>query len=164
MVRATMLFAAAILGAVVVQVRAHGHITLPRSTRNGGDFLTGGDCSTGACFWFSNNVEIPFSEPQLPNNMRSIQLNVTGQPQDVYAKSPWRAPGSAPVYGSGGGSAGGGPVAYANGGNPPKGMPQGLDGLTLPKNGPAEVWKRGAEVEVAWAISANHGGGCKPGL
>ena len=148
-----------LLATVASEVDAHGHLTLPASTRHGGTLAKGGDCTNGACFWFSNNVQIPFDEPRLPNDMRSIQLNVTGQPQDVYAKSPWRAPGSAPVYGSGCGSAGGGPTAYANGGNPPRGVEQGLDGLTLPKNGKPAVFKRGAEVEVAWAIAANHGGG-----
>jgi hypothetical protein len=91
--------------------------------------------------------------------MRSTQLNVTGQPQDVYVTSPWRAPGTAPVYASGCGAAGGGPTAYANGGQPPPGVPQGADGVLLPAHGEAERWERGTDVEVAWAISANHGGG-----
>ena len=65
-------------------------------------------------------------------------------------------------FGSGCGSAGGGPTHFANGGNPPKGIPQGYDGLDMPKAGTPPVWIKGAEVEVAWAISANHGGGCAP--
>jgi hypothetical protein len=99
-------------------------------------------------------VEIP-GPPTLPNDMRSIQLNVTSQPEDVYVTSPWRAPGTAPVYGSGCGAAGGGPTGFANGGQPPQGIPQGTDGVLLPTHGEAETWKRGSEVEVAWAISAN---------
>ena len=55
--------------------------------------------------------------------------------------------------------AGGGPTAYANGGQPPPGVPQGADGVLLPAHGEAERWERGTDVEVAWAISANHGGG-----
>jgi len=83
---------------------------------------------------------------------------VTGQPQDVYATSPWRAPGSAPVFGSGCGVAGGDKDDYLNGGRI-SGFPQGMDGLKLPKVGKPEVWKRGETAEIAWAIAANHGGG-----
>jgi hypothetical protein len=124
----------------------------------GGSVAMGGLCENGACFWFSNNVEIP-GPITLPNSMRTINMNITGQPQDVYAKTPWRAPGTAPVYGSGCGAAGGGPTFYANGGQPPQGIAQGLDGLNMPKVGAPAVWKKGSEVDVAWAISANHGGG-----
>ena len=148
-----MLRAASVVG-LVGSAAAHGHMTIPASTRNGGDFTTGGSCAKGQCFWFSNNVEIPGSIT-LPNEMRSLQLNVTGKPEDVYATSPWRAPGTAPVYGSGCGAAGGGPTAFANGGQPPPGVPQGTDGFFLPKHGTPEQWKRGSEVEVGWAISAN---------
>lgn len=56
--------------------------------------------------------------------MRTLQLNVTGQPADVYATSPWRAPGSAPVFGSGCGVAGGSKDVYLNGGSI-VGYPQG---------------------------------------
>ena len=45
-----------------------GHVTLPASTRNGGSMATGGSCTSGQCFWFSNNVEIP-GEPTLPNGV-----------------------------------------------------------------------------------------------
>jgi len=107
--------------------------------------------------WFSNNVEIP-GNITLPNEMRSVQPNVTGQPEDVYATSPWRAPGSAPVFGSGCGVAGGSNEFYLNGGGI-TGYKQGMDGLQLPKHGKPEVWKRGETAEIAWAIAANHGGG-----
>ena len=90
--------------------------------------------------------------------MRSVQPNVTGQPADVYVTSPWRAPGSAPVFGSGCGVAGGSKDMYLNGGSI-KGYTQGMDGLQLPKVGKPEVWKRGDTVEIAWAVTANHGGG-----
>eukprot|EP00912_Choanoflagellata_sp_UC4_P000987 UC4_evm9s607 len=108
-----------LLGFIQFQLIAavgHGHVTLPASTRNGGSLAKGGDCRNGACFWFSNNVEIP-GKPTLPKQFWSVNNNVTeGAPNDLFATSPWRAPGSAPVYGSGCGSAGGGPVAYLNGG------------------------------------------------
>lgn len=132
-------------------VAGHGHMTLPPSTRMGGSVALGGSCTNGACYWFSNNVEIP-GEPTLPVADRTL---TNAGPWD---RSPWRAPGSAPVYGSGCGVAGGGPLAFANGGTAPKGYQQGSDGLNAPEHEPT-VWQLGASVEVAWAISANHGGG-----
>ena len=47
-----------------------------------------------------NNVAIP-GKPSLPSALRTVQPNVTAQPWDVYAASPWRGPGTAPVQGSG---------------------------------------------------------------
>lgn len=47
---------------------------------------------------------------------------------------------------------------YANGGYPPHGIAQGFDGVKMPKK-TTTTWARGSSVEVAWAISANHGGG-----
>lgn len=41
---------------------------------------------------------------------RSVNGNVNGGKGDVFATSPWRAPGTAKVYGSGCGAAGGGPT------------------------------------------------------
>jgi len=45
-----------------------------------------------------------------------------------------------------------------NGGVSPAGVPQGTDGLKLPAQ-PPTMWKRGSVVEVAFALTANHGGG-----
>lgn len=152
MVRALVLATSAAL------VAGHGHLTLPPSTRHGGQLALGGQCATaagkGACFWFSNNVEIP-GEETLPVKFRSV---TNGGTPDVFGTAPWRAPGNAPVYGSGCGVAGGGPLPFANGGTPPPGATQGMDGLELPEMAPT-IWQIGSTVEVAWAISANHGGG-----
>jgi len=49
-------------------------------------------------------------------------------------------------------------VPLFNGGFPPPGIPAGTDGITLPKQ-PATIYKRGEIVEMAWALTANHGGG-----
>jgi len=107
--------------------------------------------------WFSNNVKVSGS-PSLPAYARTVEANISGGPEDIYRTSPWRAPGSAPVFGSGCGAAGGGPQHYLNAGDPPPGIPQGADGLTLPKFS-TQYWGRGSAAEVAWAITANHGGG-----
>jgi len=139
----------------------HGHMTYPPSTRHGGSLALGGDCqkSQGACYWFTNNQQIP-GQPVLNDAwIRSVNVNVSsGSVPDWSRKNPWRAPGTAPVVGSGCGVAGGGPVAYANGGTPPDGIAQGVDGLTLPRKTPT-VWPRGSVQEVGMAVSANHAGG-----
>jgi len=139
--------------ASVSSVAGHGHLTLPPSTRMGGSLSLGGSCTNGACFWFSNNVET--TKETLPVEARSV---TNGGSPDVFGTSPWRAPGRAPVYGSGCGVAGGGPLRYANGGNAPKGVAQGFDGKDMPEMEPS-VWQLGSTVDVAWAIAANHGGG-----
>lgn len=129
------------------QTAGHGRITRPASTRHG-----------RSTAWFSNNVKIPGPPSLASPDLRTVQPNVTGQPEDVYVASPWRAPGSAPVLGSGCGVGGGDKLPYRNGGHCP-GCPQGLDGKHLPKVGKPEEWKRGGTAEVAWMIAANHGGG-----
>lgn len=153
--RTYLLFLAA---ALVWTTDAHGQVTFPPSTRHGGSLKAGGGCThIGECMWFSNQVEIP-GEPSLPDYGRTMEANITGGPEDVYRKSPWRAPGRAPVFGSGCGAAAGGPYSYPGAGDPPPGIKQGADGLTLPQVS-TQMWNPGAEVEVAWAIAANHGGG-----
>ena len=127
------------------QTAGHGRITWPASTRHGGSLETGNRCGRGAegCnSWFSNNVKIPGAPSLASPGLRTVQPNVTSQPQDVYAASPWRAPGSAPVLGSGCGVGGGGRLPYRNGGYC-AGCPQGLDGKHLPKVGKPQEWKRG---------------------
>ena len=82
---------------------------------------------------------------------------------------PWRAPGTAPVQGSGCGILGGNAVPLPNGGTVDPAR-QGMDGIKLPKATSAKpsVWKRGSIQEVGFGITANHGGGysyrlCKAG-
>jgi hypothetical protein len=122
-----------------------------------GSIELAGDCNHMECMWFSQPATIP-GEPTLPDYARTMQTNVSAGPNDFSRGAPWRAPGSAPVYGSGCGVAGGGPVPYSNGGNAPEGYTNGDDFLSIPPGKPA-VWRRGATEEVAYAIFANHGGG-----
>jgi len=135
----------------------HGVVVDPPSNRHGGSYYAAGDCVNLGCMWFSQPMKIP-GEATLPKYARSFNVDVEGGPGDWTRKMPWRAPGTAPVLGSGCGVAGGANVALFNGGFPPPGIPAGTDGITLPAQRPA-IWKRGSEVEVAWAITANHGGG-----
>eukprot|EP00658_Telonema_sp_P-2_P027808 TRINITY_DN21417_c0_g1_i4.p1 TRINITY_DN21417_c0_g1~~TRINITY_DN21417_c0_g1_i4.p1 ORF type:complete len:389 (+),score=84.15 TRINITY_DN21417_c0_g1_i4:152-1168(+) len=147
-----------LLGLAMLPLAAsHGHITLPPS-RHGGRLEFGGHCNNNACMWFSQPTSIP-SEPTLPHHMRTYNLNVkTGEPGDWSASMPWRAPGSAPVQGSGCGVGGGNHVPLPNGGE--LDGAQGMDGLSLPKlPGPGAVWPRGSTQQVGFGILANHGGG-----
>jgi len=84
-----------------------------------------------------------------------------GSPEDFYAFSPWRAPGSAPMIDSCG-MAGGRYPGQGTGGAGAQYQntsiaKEGDMGSKLPL-GPAEVtWKAGSSVEVGWTVMANHG-------
>lgn len=119
----------------------------------------GGNCKNGACYWFSQIAEIP-GEPTLNDaKYRTVNVNVSSGDSDWSRKNPWRAPGSAPVHGSGCGTAGGGPIPYDGTGANAGAYAQGADALAvLPKMEPT-VWKAGSVQEVAQGISANHNGG-----
>ena len=147
-------------GLVLMAVPAygHGHMTSPPS-RNGGTLARAGDCLHGECMFFSQPSAIP-GEPTLNDApLRTFNVDVSSGPTDFTRRNPWRAPGSAPVLGTGCGRAGGGPVRSYNGGTAKEfGLVQNQDGAELPR-APAATWQRGSTVEVAWAINANHGGG-----
>lgn len=119
------------------------------------------------CFFSQPSAEQPTAAviPIAPTNndsqYRTVNVDVVGGDGDWTRIMPWRAPGWAPVLGSGCGVAGGGIVHNSNGGWPPRGMSQGEDALTLPgpEGGPVTLWQAGSSVEVAFGIWANHGGG-----
>ena len=178
----------AALCSIVVCVAGHGNLNHPPSTRQGvagkitaGSLQGGGYCEqpwgpeqqpfshnelNGACMLFSQPSEKQPTAAIIPGpptlndaRWRTVNVNVSSGPGDWTRIMPWRAPGSAPVLGSGCGVAGGGDVWQSNGGWPSRGMAQGADPLaTLPK-GPPTVWKAGSAVEAAWGVWANHGGG-----
>ncbi len=138
----------------------HGHITWPPSTRHGGSLETAGRCwPSQACFWFSQPTWIPGKPKLNDKRYRTFNVDVSGGPDDWSRVFPWRAPGTAPVLGSGCGLAGGSKTWRAPDGIPPTPYPLGFDGALLPPRSP-QVWRAGDTVEVAWAITANHGGGC----
>jgi len=109
--------------------------------------------------WFTQPTTIP-GEPTLNNQTwRTVNINVADGANDWSRKSPWRSPGTAPVLGSGCGVSGGNAKPIPNGGAAwPDMPPQGSDGLLLPRQQPT-VWQRGTVEEVAFALTANHGGG-----
>jgi len=137
----------------------HGLLTLPESNRQNGLLAKAGSCEDGECLWFSDAVTIP-GEPTLnAAPLRTFNVHATEGQEDWSRQNPWRAPGSAPVFGSGCGMAGGGNVTRdERAAYPPQGRPQGFDGAELPAQEPT-VWRTGGVEEVAWAITANHGGG-----
>jgi len=82
---------------------------------------------------------------------------------DVYRHNPWRAPGTAPVFDPCGKAGGGnmgkpGPGAafYVDSVNAKQGD---LGSVVLPARPSGAVWHVGEEVETAWGMRANHGGG-----
>jgi hypothetical protein len=161
-----MTLALVVAFALCGEVSGHGHMLSPPS-RQGGTVAMAGQCwQHGQCYWFSQPAAIP-GKPTLPDYARTFNMNVTSGPKDWTRKMPWRAPGTAPVYGSGCGTAGGGPRAYPNGGaiariikTFAKNVKQGDDSLdALPPLAKPTVWKRGGVEEAIWSMHANHGGG-----
>lgn len=143
-----------------------------------------------ACFYFSNGCTIGcevcdgVTRAPLPNNWsprkkspacanpgkatncafetRTVNAQAKcGSEQDVYYFSPWRAPGSAPVFDSCGiaggkhNGPGDGETVYKN----TTFAHQGDQGSKLPMVKSPVRWTAGSVVEVAWTIQTNHGGG-----
>jgi len=87
-----------------------------------------------------------------------------GGDEDYFYYSPWRAPGFAPVIDSCG-SAGGRIPGQGDGGfgaqyvNTTNARVGDLGSKTLPRSDNGVKWHQGEEVEVAWTLQANHGGG-----
>jgi len=80
--------------------------------------------------------------------------------KDVETRNPWRHPGSAPVYNPCGLNGGGYvPGPHGTGGEAFPGHPQGWKGTELAPLLKKTTWIAGSVVEVAWALTANHGGG-----
>jgi len=86
-----------------------------------------------------------------------------GSADDFYFFSPWRAPGSAPVIdacGSAGGRFAGQGIGGAGAQFQNSSLArQGDKGSQLPAMPSHVTWKAGSDVEVAWTVMANHGGG-----
>ena len=143
----------------MARAHAHGVMTWPPSSRQNGSLAHAGSCAFDDCMWYSDFVTIP-GEPTV-NDERSRTFNVKVQSgaKDWSRKNPWRAPGTAPVFGSGCGIFGGlaDPVVDSAGSLMPSHTP-GTDGKSLPEK-EAMTWPKGSTQEVAWAITANHGGG-----
>jgi len=89
-----------------------------------------------------------------------IGMEVEGFFDNVENRNPWRYPGSAPVENSCGLNGGGyqsGP--HGTGGEAFFGFLQGWKGTEVSPLLKETTWIAGSTVEVAWGITANHGGG-----
>jgi len=109
--------------------------------------------------WYTDFTEIP-GEPTLnKEEFRTFNVKVHSGPDDYSRKNPWRAPGTAPVAGSGCGLLGGALKPYLpSAGHLLPNHPNGTDGAVVAASAATE-WPKGSVQEVAWAITANHGGG-----
>lgn len=120
--------------------------------------------------WYTNGTWIPGNRT-LPENSPLITYAKTAKATDPLSKgtwagmqkNPWMAPGTAPVWspcGIDGGNPKGCPVGNPGGsGCAPGGYGHGPDARTLPGNTKPTKWIAGAEEEVIFGITANHGGG-----
>jgi len=131
----------------------------------------------GYCLWFSQGCTIGCDKcggtngaATCPKQQAKATLPQELRTYNVKSKdcgvNPWCAPGSAPVLDSCG--LAGGDVdegKQGNGGVPPDFYKQGFKGTEVPfgagtaSGHPVTTWKAGKTAEVAWAITANHGGG-----
>merc|ERR1719502_1185050 len=166
-------------------VTSHGVIYEPPARAAGGMSLLLPTCAGGSCLWFNQGCTIgcpnatgksglPVGPPDCKNHaqptlkfedkdLRTYALSEPYRFFDYTKFHPWRYPGSAPVLDPCGISGGwfhkGAPFA---GGSPPPGVPIGELGSSFPYNQKLysqTVWIAGSTAEVAWGITANHGGG-----
>eukprot|EP00931_Biecheleriopsis_adriatica_P086511 TRINITY_DN61171_c0_g1_i1.p1 TRINITY_DN61171_c0_g1~~TRINITY_DN61171_c0_g1_i1.p1 ORF type:complete len:389 (+),score=53.25 TRINITY_DN61171_c0_g1_i1:78-1244(+) len=151
--------AAGVAACVLQCCEGHGLLTLPESMQNG-SLAVAGSCAYDSCMWYSDFVQIP-GEPTInQEHLRTFNVKVSSGPADWTRKNPWRAPGTAPVIGSGCGVMGGEyhPVINSSGNFMEGHLPAGTDGAHTPAK-KTTVWRKGEAAEVAFALTANHGGG-----
>merc|ERR1719384_1137745 len=149
------------LAVIVCQHRCHGHSTLTwPPSRTGGTLAHAGACVNNSCMWYTDFTEIPGMPTLNEEQFRTYNLNVSSGACDWSRKNPWRAPGTAPVHGSGCGLLGGAATPYLGsaGALVPSEFSPGTDG-TNTTAGPVSEWPKGSVQEVALALTANHGGG-----
>jgi len=151
-----------------VESSGHGTLTWPPSRTNG-DLKWAGLAAAYSAetrhpnlgfLWFSQPVVIP-GEPTLNDpEDRTFNVHVSSGEKDWSRQFPWRAPGTAPVLGSGCGVSGGSSVQIPNGGTSSdvSRWPFGMDATDLPATN-STTWSMGGTAEVAFALLANHGGG-----
>jgi hypothetical protein len=136
---------------------AHGVLTVPisRSLRLATNASDGrqfaGECPGGtACTWYNQRVVIPGETTNCDRAYRTMGVacgdeNPIDFPCVAGAAVPWCAPGTAPVYS---------PCGIFSGGFGSRGRDmRDIDGTSQSE------WQAGSVQQVAWAITANHGGG-----
>lgn len=165
-----MLVQALALASQFAVVCAHGAMQWPPSwfDANGTSGLAPLGFNLGV-MWFSNETSIP-GEPTILEGspLLTYPKSQGGYPGGAgyVGKTPWRAPGSAPIFspcGVLGGNPHGCPVGASQAPGticPGGGSAYGPDAVksTFP-NAVTTEWARGSVVEAGWGIRANHGGG-----
>lgn len=173
----------ALAAKLLVEASGHAMLYEPPARSTGGIRVGQPNCAGGSCLWFTLGTfigcpvvtggdrlnatlcpspakpTIQWMDPRLATvfpdgSPLSTQLG------DWTMLHPWRFPGSAPVSnacGVNGGGACSGPSG--TGGEAFFGHEQGHLGTELPPLLKQTTWIAGSEVEVAWGITANHGGG-----
>lgn len=167
-----------VLVALVTYGASHGVMYEPPTRNSGGMNFLLPACAGGSCLWFNQGCTMGCEKcsgkgivyPDIPdcknhaeptvNDKKERTWNLNNLITDYTKHHPWRYPGSAPVENPCG-LAGGWYTKgqKGNGGDAPPGFPQGSDGKALPKLLEQTLWVVGSTVEVAWGITANHGGG-----
>jgi len=169
----------------VLRAGAHGVMYEPPTRLSGGMHILNPTCAGGSCLWFNQGCTIgcpaatgisgiPVGKPDCKDHaeptlkfenkeLRTYALSEEYRLLDYTKYHPWRYPGSAPILDPCG-IAGGwfSPGADFAGGWAPPGVPQGAEGSKAPWNQSLSletVWIAGQTAEVAWGITANHGGG-----
>lgn len=164
---------------------AHGVIYEPPARTSAGMHILTPTCAGGSCLWFNQGSTIgcPFAtgnsgppvgppdckdhaQPTIKfgdKDLRTYAMDAIYRLDDYTKFHPWRYPGSSPLVDPCG-LAGGWYVPGADfaGGWAPPGVPQGAAGSFAPWNSTLvdkTVWVAGSQAEVAWGITANHGGG-----
>ncbi len=129
---------------------------------------------TYGCLWFSQGCQPGCSKctdktsgdtcsepggtmkPTLNDPKLRTYSNIVGY--DATKNNPWRSPGHSPIFSPCGLAGGGNNSHEGNGAKAPPGVKQGLDGAKM-KEGPKTQWPQGSVQDVAFSITANHGGG-----
>ncbi len=148
------MLSSAVLLVTIGKAWAHGRMTLPDSRQGGSLEVAGTACgwhdgdsvAECECCWYTDKISTAgatICDPALitwqPNHP-DICDPTSGN--DWTYDRPWRAPGSAAIQS---------PCGVLN-------SDTGTDGVDLPPTNRTK-WQRGGLAEVAWAATANHGGG-----
>jgi len=137
-------------------VSGHGTMTKPiaRSmlqfgVKPGEGFAVAGTCPGTVCAWYTQSTTIPGKITNCDKRMRTMGVNCNSTTPPDWScnkKVPWCAPGSAWVKS---------PCGVFGGGY----QQNSEDMLNLPALEARENWVAGSTTKVAFAITANHGGG-----
>jgi hypothetical protein len=149
----------------VARVRAHGTLNLPES-RNGAQaglgLGQGGRTQPySVAYWFTDETRhtgnATIADDSCPL-LTCFQCETSGCASTRLARTPWRAPGTAPLAGGPCGTIGwdgasGRNTSVTRGTDLPDDFPY------MPRGTQAPVWRMGGVESVAWGLAVNHGGG-----